>query len=89
MRKLRKKIYKQCVVSKKSKKVKDSSDQILGILNQSHIPEFVTESLKKRRNFDIGSIKNILITAPLPLEDIRNRVNLQEQQVNSLFLEHR
>lgn len=89
MRKLRKKIYKQCAVSQKNKKVKDSSDQILGILKQNHIPEFVIESLKKRRNFDIGSIKNILITAPLPLEDIRNRVNLQEQQVNSLFLEHR
>ena len=37
----------------------------------------------------MASIKNIIINAPLPLEDIRNRVNSQEREIDSLFAEHK
>lgn len=78
MRKLRKKISKQCSSQQSKKKAKDNTtDQVLEIFRQRNIPEFVTEALKKRRNFDMGSIKSIVINQPLPLEEIRNRANLQ------------
>lgn len=35
------------------------------------------------------SIKNIVINSPVPLEDIRNRVNLQENEINSLYFDHK
>lgn len=35
------------------------------------------------------SIKNIIINAPLPLEEIRNRVNLQEKEVDFLYCDHK
>ena len=79
MRKLRKKIYKQCSTKPKGRKNKDNTEVILDIFQQRNIPEFVTQSLKKRRSFDITSIKNIVINAPLPLEDIRNKVANQEK----------
>lgn len=79
MRKLRKKIYKHSIsVKGKGKKLRDSTEEILSIFRQRHIPDFVTETLLKRRNFDISSIKNIAITIQLPLVDIQNRTNQQE-----------
>ena len=79
MRKLRKKIYKHSVVTKTkhTRKGKDSTEEIMHIFKQRNIPNFVTEVLKKRRNFDMSSIKNIAITASLPLADIQNRTNAQ------------
>jgi hypothetical protein len=91
MRKLRKKIYKHSVVSKtkQSRKSKDSTDEIMHIFRERNIPPFVTEILKKRRSFDMSSIKNIAITAPLPLADIQNRTNAQENEINQLYVVHK
>lgn len=90
MRKLRKKIHKKCSnPGSTSKKHKDNNDEIIHIFRHRNIPAFVTESLKKRRNFDINSIKNIIINTALPLEDIRNRANLQEQEINNLYSDHK
>jgi hypothetical protein len=78
MRKLRKKIYKHSISGKGlSKKSKDSTEEIVKIFRDRNIPEFVTDTLRKRRNFDISSIKNIAINILLPLEDIQNRANQQ------------
>lgn len=68
MRKLRKKIYKQCSSKQKRNKQRDSSSEIMGIFRERKIPGFVTEALNKRRNFDLNSVKNIAINLPLPLE---------------------
>jgi hypothetical protein len=89
MRKLRKKIYKHCVSKQKSKKQKDSTQEIIEIFRQRNVPEFVTDFLRKRRSFDVSSIKNILINVPLPLEEIRNRVNLQEREIDGLYFDHK
>lgn len=89
MRKLRKKIYKQCNAKPKSKKQKDATESIIEIFKERNVPSFVTDTLKKRRSFDMTSIKNIIINAPLPLEDIRNRVNLQEKEIDSLYSDHK
>ncbi len=51
----------------------------MDIFRLRKIPDFVIEALKKRRNFDLNSVKNIVINSPLPLEEIRNRVSLQER----------
>ena len=78
MRKLRKKIYKHSISGKpQQKRLRDTTDQIIEIFRERQVPEFVTEALRKRRNFDISSIKNIAILIQLPLEEIQNRTNLQ------------
>ena len=78
MRKLRKKIYKHSISTKSHpKKNRDSTDQIIEIFRERQIPEFVTDTLRKRRNFDISSIKNIAILTQLPLGEIQNRANMQ------------
>lgn len=91
MRKLRKKIYKHSVGSKgrQSRKSKDSTDEIMHIFRERNIPPFVTEILKKRRSFDMSSIKNIAVTAALPLADIQNRTNAQESEINQLYVVHK
>lgn len=91
MRKLRKKIHKKCSNpnSNPNKKHKDNNEEIIHIFRNRNIPSFVTDTLRKRRNFDINSIKNIIINTELPLEDIRNRVNIQEQEINNLYLDHK
>jgi hypothetical protein len=76
---LRKKIYKKCGSKQKHPIQKDSSQKIMDIFRLRKIPDFVIEALKKRRNFDLNSVKNIVINSPLPLEEIRNRVSLQER----------
>lgn len=68
MRKLRKKIHKQCGSKQKKDKLKDSSSEIMRILNSRKIPGFITEALQKRRNFDLNSVKNIAINMTLPLD---------------------
>jgi hypothetical protein len=78
MRKLRKKIYKHSISNKnKGKKCRDNTDEIMDIMRIRSVPEFVVESLKKRRNFDMSSIKNIVVNAQLPLEEVKNLVNTQ------------
>ena len=68
MRKLRKKIYKTCRNTRHPvKKLKENTEEIMDIFVDRKIPDFVTEALKKRRNFDIKSIKNISINTILPL----------------------
>ena len=89
MRKLRKKIYKHCINKQKSKKQKDTTEEIIDIFKQRNVPGFVTETLKKRRSFDMTSIKNIVINSSLPLEELRNRVNMQEREVDSLYFDHK
>ena len=37
----------------------------------------------------MSSIKNIIINSPVPLEDIRNKVNLQEMEINHLYSDHK
>ena len=62
MKKLRKKIYKHTLSHVKiGKKTKDNPEAILDILHERQIPSFVFDNLKKRRNFDLLSIKNIVI----------------------------
>jgi hypothetical protein len=78
MRKLRKKIYKHSISTKpKVRKAKDSTEEIIEIFRVRKIPEFVTETLKKRRNFDLSSIKNIAINTLLTLQEIQCRTNQQ------------
>lgn len=80
MRKLRKKIYKHSISSKPApKRLRDTTDQIIEIFRERQVPEFVTDTLRKRRNFDISSIKNIAILTQLPLREIQDRTNLQER----------
>lgn len=85
MRKLRKKIHKNCSNTSKSRKNKDSNEEIIDIFRLRNIPDFVTESLKKRRNLDINSIKNIIVNTEFPLQEIRNKVSTQEQEISSLY----
>ncbi len=69
MRKLRKKIYKNCrSTPPAAKKLKDHTEEIITIFRTRHIPDFITEALRKRRNFDLKSIKNITVPTLLPLE---------------------
>ena len=42
MRKLRKKIYKHCISKQKSKKLKDSTEEIIEIFKERNVPTFVT-----------------------------------------------
>jgi len=80
MRKLRKKIYKHSILSKtKLKRSKDSTEEIISIFKKRNIPEFITENLKKRRSFDVASIKNISVTVELTLSEIQNRTFSQEE----------
>jgi hypothetical protein len=68
MRKLRKKIYKTCRNAHHPvKKLKENTEEIIDIFVNRKIPDFVTESLRKRRNFDVKSIKNISINTIIPL----------------------
>jgi hypothetical protein len=68
MRKLRKKIYKNCRNNHyPTKKLKDITEEITQIFQKRNIPPFITEALRKRRNFDLKSIKNILVTSSIPL----------------------
>jgi hypothetical protein len=79
MRKLRKKIYKHSILSKtKLRRNKDNTEEIMSIFKQRNIPEFITENLKKRRSFDVASIKNISVPLELPLLEIQNRTFSQE-----------
>jgi len=61
MRKLRKKIYKYTSTHRPTKKPKDSIHDILTLLKPRKLPDFLVDSIKKRRNFDLSSIKNVVV----------------------------
>lgn len=61
MRKLRKKIYKYTSAQQRPKKVRDSTQDIYNILEHRSIPDFVLDSLKKKRTLDLTSLKNVVI----------------------------
>lgn len=60
MKKMRKKIYKYTSTHKQMKKSKDSAHNILGLLEPRGLPNFLMDPIKKRRNFDINSLKSVM-----------------------------
>ena len=76
MRKLRKKIYKYSVTHKMQPKPKDSGNGVMERLKDRRIPQFLMESVKKRRNIELNGIKNVIVSDGVSLADIKNmRVN--------------
>ena len=61
MRKLRKKIYKYTSTQPKPKKVRDCTQDIFKILDGRAVPNFVLDSLKKKRTLDLAGLKNLVI----------------------------
>jgi hypothetical protein len=60
MKKLRKKIYKYTTSKTYLQQRKEPSfDDVISILHSRNIPEFVLDSLKKKRNFDLCTFNNI------------------------------
>jgi hypothetical protein len=62
MRKLRKKIYKKCKNTQANKRQKDISEEIAQILSFKKLPEFITSSLKNKRNFQLYAMSNFPVT---------------------------
>jgi len=80
MKKLRKKIYKYTTSKTYLRQRKEPSfDDVLSILNTRSIPEFVIESLKKKRNFDLCTFNNINVVERSPLADLSYLTNRQEE----------
>ena len=78
LRKLRKKIYKYTAVHRQTKKPKDATHDIMGLLKARNIPAYVTESLKKKRVVDINSLKNVNIAHVVSPIDIASLAKAQE-----------
>ncbi len=78
MRKLRKKIYKYTSNQPQSKKVRDCTQDIFNILEFRSIPNFVLESLKKKRTLDLASLKNVVITPGAEFPEMSSMVRNQE-----------
>lgn len=78
MKKLRKKIYKYTSTHKQNKKPRDSAQDILGLLEPRGLPTFLMDPIKKRRNFDINSLKSVMALPGATLEEITARTNNQE-----------
>lgn len=72
MRKLRKKIYKYSTTHKVHQKSKDSVHGILDRLKEREIPQFLIDSLKKRRNFELNAIKNVNVADDISFTEIKN-----------------
>ena len=79
LRKLRKKIYKYSAIHRQTKKPKDTTHDIMGLLKSRNLPSFVTDSLKKKRAIDIGSLKNIQVTQIASVSDIVSLAQSQEK----------
>lgn len=79
MRKLRKKIYKYTVAQAKPRKVKDLTQDIFTILELRQVPDFVMDSLKKKRTLDLGSLKNVVIGQGSSYNEMSSLVSSQEQ----------
>lgn len=68
MKKLRKKIYKYTCAHKHTKRPKDSTSEILGLLKPRDLPNFLLDPIKKRRNFDINNLKTVMALPGATLE---------------------
>lgn len=89
LRKLRKKIYKYSSVHRLTKKPKDTTHDIMGLLASRNIPSYVTDSLKKKRTIDIHNIKNVHVAEAVSLSEIMSMASSQEQEISKLFEEHK
>lgn len=78
MRKLRKKIYKYTSTHRPTKKPKDSIHNIITLLRPRKLPDFLIDSLKKRRNFDLSSIKNVIVPPGANFDQMKSMSSQQE-----------
>lgn len=85
MRKLRKKIYKYTSTHRPTKKPKDSIHDILTLLKPRKLPDFLVDSIKKRRNFDLSSIKNVVVPQGAKFSQMKSMGSQQEQEIEKLF----
>jgi hypothetical protein len=67
MRRLRKKIYKFITSKNYTKKENDNKNNLLGLLRTRNVPTFLVEALGKKKNIDLNAIKNMNLTARIPL----------------------
>ena len=77
MRKLRKKIYKYTSAQPKPKKVRDCTQDIFNMLEIRSIPNFVIESLKKKRTLDLTTLKNVVISPGSSFSEMSSMVRNQ------------
>ena len=89
MRKLRKKIYKYSSTHRPAKKPRDSIHDVLALLKPRNLPDFLLDSIKKRRNFDLSSIKNVVVPPGADFLEMRAMGSLQEAEIATLFGEHK
>lgn len=90
MRRLRKKIYKYTVTHRENRKPKHPGIQdILLLLKQRNLPNFVIDQITKKRTFDIGSIKNVIVSQEASIEEITKRAQAQEDEIKDLFTQHK
>lgn len=89
MRRLRKKISKYSNAHKEAKKSRDQCNDILNILKGRNLPPFVMETIKKRRTFDLISLKNVVMVGESSLGDMVSLVDSQEAEISALFAEHK
>ena len=60
MKRLRKKIYKYTATHRENRKQKNPAFQdIVMLLKQRNLPNFVIDQVTKKRSFDLGSIQNV------------------------------
>jgi hypothetical protein len=79
MRKLRKKIYKFITSKTYHKKHQERKDDLLNILKQRDVPVFLFELLSKKKSLDLNSIKNMNVSARLPLREMLEITLKQEE----------
>ena len=89
MRKLRKKIYKYTSTHRPAKKPRDSIHDILALLKPRKLPDFLVDSIKKRRNFDLSSIKNVVVPPGSDSMEMRHMGSQQEAEIQELFSQHK
>lgn len=89
MRKLRKKIYKYTSTHRPSKKPRDSIHDILTLLKPRNLPDFLIDPLKKRRNFDLNSIKNVVVPNGATFNEMASLTMKQETEIEKIFADHR
>ena len=89
LRRLRKKIYKYTAVHRQTKKPKETTHDILGVLKSRNLPSFVTDALKKKRVIDLSNFKNIQVPPCASLEAITSMTDRQELEVSKLFEMHK
>jgi hypothetical protein len=78
MRRLRKKISKYSNAHKEVKKSRDQCNDILNILKGRNLPSFVMDTIKKRRTFDLITLKNVVMTGDSTLNEMVSLANTQE-----------